>query len=45
MAAPSMQFEFFIEIPQGPLRTVPGLIRTCNFFPKTREILGSPWNP
>ena len=39
MAAPICNFEFFIEISQGMLRTAPGLVRTCEVF----ENWGNPW--
>ena len=44
MAAPICNFEFFIEISQGLLRTAPGLVRTCEIFenwgnPKSLAVL------
>ena len=36
---PLCNFEFFIEVSQGLLRTAPGLVRTCEIF----ENWGNPW--
>ena len=45
MAAPYMHLRFFIDVSQGLLRTVPGLVRTWQEFSKIGEILGDLWNP